>query len=146
VNIRKMTIEDYDQVYALWLSCRGMGLNDLDDSRAGIEKYLRRNPDTCFVAESGETVIGVIMTGHDGRRGYIHHTAVHPDHRGKNIGTRLVEAALAALRAEGINKVALVAFERNEGGNAFWEKQGFTARTDLVYRNRALAEMERIDT
>lgn len=146
MNIRKMTIEDYDQVYALWLSCRGMGLNDLDDSRAGIEKYLRRNPDTCFVAESGETVIGVIMTGHDGRRGYIHHTAVHPDHRGKNIGTRLVEAALAALRAEGINKVALVAFERNEGGNAFWEKQGFTARTDLVYRNRALVEMERIDT
>ena len=146
MNIRTMTIEDYESVYALWLSCKGMGLNDTDDSRDGIEKYLRRNPETCFVACKGEMITGVIMAGHDGRRGYIHHTAVHPDHRGQGIGTLLVNAALQALKAEGINKVALVAFERNISGNAFWEKQGFSAREDLVYRNRALVEMVRIDT
>lgn len=144
--IRKMIISDYDAVYALWLSCTGMGLNDLDDSREGIAKYLARNPETCFVAEEDGVIAGVIMTGHDGRRGYISHTAVHPDHRHKGIGSALVEAALAALKNEGIHKVALVAFSRNEGGNAFWEKMGFTLRTDLSYRNRTLTEMTRIDT
>jgi len=86
------------------------------------------------------------MAGHDGRRGFIHHTAVHPDHRGLGIGSRLVDAALCALKEEGISKAALVAFEHNAIGNAFWEKMGFTRRKDLVYRNRTLVQMERIDT
>lgn len=146
MRIRKMTIHDYDAVYALWLSCAGMGLNNLDDSREGIERYLRRNPDTCFIAVSGERIVGVILSGHDGRRGYIHHTAVHPDCRGQGIATALVNAALEALKGEGIHKAALVAFERNTVGNAFWEKMGFTVRDDLVYRNRTLVEMTRIDT
>lgn len=146
MTIRTMTIEDYDAVYALWLSCKGMGLNSIDDSREGIARYLRRNPVTCFVAEEAGAILGVILCGNDGRRGYIHHTAVSPDHRGQGIGSRLVDAALAALTREGITKVALVAFSRNEAGNAFWEKMGFTTRGDLVYRNRTLVQMERIDT
>ena len=144
--IRKMITEDYDRVYALWMSCAGMGLNNIDDSPEGIAKYLRRNPTTCFVAEENDSIIGVILTGHDGRRGYISHTAVHPDHRKEGIGRALVEAALAALSEEGISKVNLVAFTRNEAGNAFWEKMGFTLRTDLSYRNRTLVDMVRIDT
>ena len=145
MNIRKMTIADYDKVYALWLSCKGMGLNDLDDSRGGIERFLERNPDTCFVAEDGE-IVGVIMTGNDGRRGYIYPTAVSPGHRRKGIAKALVNAALNALNDIGINKTALVVFERNSDGNAFWESMGFTSRGDLVYRNKALTEMTRIDT
>ncbi|MBD5129509.1 MAG: GNAT family N-acetyltransferase [Ruminococcaceae bacterium] len=145
MNIRTMTIADYDKVYALWLSCKGMGLNDLDDSRGGIERFLERNPDTCFVAEDGE-IVGVIMIGNDGRRGYIYHTAVSPGHRRKGIAKALVDTALNALRELGINKTALVVFERNADGNAFWESMGFTSRGDLVYRNKALTEMTRIDT
>lgn len=146
MNIRKMTIDDYEKVYALWLSCRGMGLNDLDDSREGIERFLRRNPDSCFVADDCGDIVGVIIAGNDGRRGYIYHTAVSPERRHEGIATRLVDTALEALKALGINKAALVVFERNETGNAFWEKYGFGERTDLVYRNRALAELVRIDT
>ena len=146
MTIRTMTMEDYDAVYTLWLSCAGMGLNDLDDSPEGIARYLRRNPSTCFVAEKNARIVGVILSGHDGRRGFIHHTAVHPDCRGQGIGHRLVEAALSALKAEGIHKVALVVFDRNQTGNRFWEKEGFTAREDLVYRNRALTALRRIDT
>ena len=146
MNIRTMTIADYDKVYALWLSCKGMGLNDLDDSREGIERFLKRNPDTCFVAEDGGELVGVIMSGNDGRRGYIYHTAVSPDHRRKGIAKTLVNAALNALHDLGINKTALVVFERNSDGNAFWESIGFTSRGDLVYRNKALTEMTRIDT
>lgn len=143
--IRKMTIADYDSVYSLWLSCRGMGLNDLDDSREGIERFLMRNPDTCFVAEDGD-IVGVIIAGNDGRRGYIYHTAVREERRKEGIATALVEAALDGLKRCGINKAALVVFDRNTLGNSFWEKHGFTVRNDLVYRNRALTEIRRIDT
>ena len=144
--IKKLTIDDYDKMYALWLSCKGMGLNDTDDSREGIRRFLDRNPDTCFGAFEADMLIGVILAGNDGRRGFIYHTAVSPKHRGKGVGTALVNAALEALGRLGITKTALVVFGKNEGGNAFWEKQGFIVRDDLVYRNRALVEMVRIDT
>lgn len=146
MEIRKMTMDDYDEIYALWLSCPGMGLNNLDDSREGITKYLARNPDTCFVAAEQDRVMGAILTGHDGRRGYISHTAVSPACQRQGIGKQLVEAALNALAGQGIHKVNLVAFSRNEKGNAFWEKMGFTQRPDLIYRNRTLVDMVRIDT
>lgn len=144
--IRKMTIEDYDNVYKLWINTPGMGLNNIDDSRLGIEKYLRRNPETCFVAERDNTIIGVIMCGNDGRRGYIHHTAVAISERNKGVATALVDAAMDALQNEGISKVALVVFTKNELGNDFWEKRGFTKRDDLVYRNKLISELTRIDT
>lgn len=141
-----MTIADYEKVYALWLNTPNMGLNNLDDSREGIAKYLARNPNTCFVAEADGKIIGVILCGHDGRRGYIHHTAVAGDEQRQGVGTALVDAAMDALRGEGINKAALVVFGKNENGNTFWEKHGFTLRADLNYRNKAIAELTRIDT
>lgn len=143
-NYRIMTMDDYEAAYDLWLRC-GNGLNDKDDSREGIEKYLKRNPRTSFVASVDGRVVGVILCGHDGRRGIIQHACVSPEYRRLGIATELVNLALAALREEGINKVLLVAFKKNEKGNAFWESQGFTIRDDLHYRNKALAEMVRID-
>lgn len=145
-NIRVMTIEDYDRVYDLWMNTPGMGLNNIDDSREGIEKYIKRNPTSNFVAECDGKIIGVIIAGHDGRRGYIYHTAVLPDYRKYGIASRLVECAMDALEKEGINKVALLVFEKNEIGNAFWEKMGFSDRNDIVYRNKLIHELERIDT
>lgn len=145
-----MLLSDYEEIYSLWLSCKGMGLNNLDDSKIGIQKFLERNPETCFVAEekieNESKIVGVIMTGNDGRRGYIYHTAVNPSFRHQGIGKKLVEATLESLKTLGINKVALVVFERNETGNAFWEKLGFTKRTDIIYRNRTIVEMMRMDT
>ena len=138
-------MEDYEKVYQLWMSCAGMGLNNLDDSKEGIEKFLKRNPDTCFVAEDHE-IIGVILAGNDGRRGYIYHTAVHLDYRKKGIAVSLVDHVEKAMTELGIYKVALVVFDRNDTGNMFWEKQRFTVREDLIYRNKALAEIVRIDT
>ncbi len=146
MEIRKMTISDYDAVYELWMSCKNMGFNDVDDSREGIERFLRRNPDTCFVAVDEGRLVGVILGGHDGRRGFIHHAAVAGTHRRQGLGTRLVQACLEAMKAEQISKVALLVFKYNDDGNAFWEKQGFTVREDLNYRNMALRELVRIDT
>lgn len=146
MTIRIMTIEDYEGVYELWMSCAGMGLNNLDDSKEGIEKFLCRNPETCFIAEEDNGVVGVILAGNDGRRGYIYHTAVNPSLRNQGIGTALVQAAMEALHSLGINKVALVVFSKNVDGNTFWEKTGFTTRDDLIYRNKTITEMIRIDT
>jgi len=145
-NIRVMSINDYEQVYSLWINTEGMGLNNIDDSKEGIEKYLNRNPTTCFVAEQDEMIIGAIMSGHDGRRGYIHHTAVAQSFKKKGIGAKLVSAAMSALKREGITKIALVAFAENETGNLFWEKLGFTQRNDLVYRNKAIVDLVRLNT
>lgn len=144
--IRAMSIDDYDAVYRLWLNTPGMGLNTTDDSREGIARYLGRNPSTCFVADEQGEVVGVILSGHDGRRGYIHHTAVVGEQQRSGIGTALVERAMAALKQENIHKVALVVFSKNEKGNAFWERRGFSRRDDLVYRNRSISNLERIDT
>lgn len=146
MEIRKMTIDDYDDVYALWMSSKNMGFNDVDDSREGIDKYLRRNPDTSFVAFSGGELAGVILGGHDGRRGFIHHACVRETCRRQGIGTQLVQTCMDALKAEGISKVALLVFKYNETGNESWEAMGFTVREDLNYRNLALRELVRIDT
>ena len=146
LTFRLMTIEDYDGVYTRWRNTPGMGLNTTDDSREGIERYLRRNPTTSFVALWEDAIVGVILAGHDGRRGYIYHTAVLPAFRGRGIARQLVEQAMAALEREGIHKAALVVFARNALGNGFWESIGFSTREDLVYRNQNIHPLERIDT
>ena len=146
MKIRVMEISDYEKVYALWMSCKNMGFNNLDDSKEGIEKFLKRNPDTSFVAVEDDAVVGIVLAGHDGRRGYVYHMSVAENYRKQGIGTQLMSYCEAALKREGINKAALLVFNRNEAGNAFWEKQGFTVREDVAYRNKALAEIVRIDT
>jgi len=144
--IRIMTIDDYEQVYTLWINTPGMGLNNLDDSKEGIAKYLARNPNTCFVAEKNDRIIGAILSGHDGRRGSISHTVIAQSEQRQGIGGALVNAVMSAFKNEGIHKVNLVVFSKNENGNAFWEKHGFTTRNDLIYRNKAITDLTRIDT
>ena len=146
MQIRTMTIADYEKVYALWMSCKNMGFNDIDDSKEGISRFLERNPNTSFVAMENDELLGIILGGHDGRRGYIYHMSVAENHRKKGIGSSLVEKCLESFKNEKISKVALLVFKYNETGNAFWEKQGFILREDINYRNIGLRELVRIDT
>lgn len=148
MEISLFSMNDYDAVYELWRTTPGMGLNSIDDSRDGIARYLERNPATCFIAKDGRIVVGVILSGHDGRRGFIYHLAVAAEYRRRGIGQRLVERAVEALKAEGIAKVALVVMAKNELGNGFWERIGFHDRKDLVYRDKVITEkeMRRMDT
>ena len=138
MNIRLMTADDYDSVFALWNRTPGVGLNAIDDSREGISKYLRRNPSSCFVAMEEGRLAGSILSGHDGRRGVIYHMTVDIAYRRRGIGSALVTAAKNALRNEGITKILLVVMKSNDAGNSFWEALGFTTRDDLVYRNSSL--------
>ena len=146
MEIRKMTIQDYEKVYELWMSCKNMGFNDIDDSKEGISRFLERNPNTSFVAIENEKLIGIILGGHDGRRGYIYHLSVNENYRKNGIGSELVKNCLESFKLEKISKVALLVFKYNEVGNLFWEKQGFILREDINYRNVALRELVRLDT
>lgn len=140
IIVREMTIDDYDKVYALWTSIRGFGIRSLDDSREGVERFLRRNPTTSVVAEQNGRVVGAILCGHDGRRGCFYHVCVAENYRKHGIGDRMAQFAMQALRAEGINKVSLIAFKSNEAGNAFWRNVGWTERQDLNYYDFTLNE------
>lgn len=140
MNYRKIVIEDYDALFTLWKSIAGMGLRSLDDSRDGIAKFLRRNPETSFCAVDGEKLVGCILCGNDGRRGFIYHACVLPEYRKNGVGKQLVELALAALKKEGITKCALVCFSSNELRNGFWRSLGWEQRTDLNYFNMSIIE------
>ncbi len=139
-EIKHVTIDDYDAIYELWISSdqSRRALNPVDDSREGIERYLNRNPATCFAAVNDGKIIGVILTGHDGRRAIVHHLCVHPEYRHMGIASELVSRAEDALKQEGIQKIFGLVFKDNEPANAFWECQGYSLRTNLNYRNKSL--------
>ena len=133
VTVRSMQIEDYDQVYALWMTIHGFSIRTIDDSREGVERFLKRNPGISVVAEMDGRVVGAILCGHDGRRGCLYHVCVHEDDRMHGIGRAMVVHCMNALQQEGINKVSLIAFTKNDIGNAFWKQIGWTKREDLNY-------------
>ena len=140
IAIRLLTIDDYDQMFSLWNSTEQSkrALNPVDDSMEGIDRYIKRNPSPCFGAFLYEKLIGVVLSGHDGRRGIIHHMCVHPDFRRQGIASQLVDCAEKALHAEGIQKIFGVVFKDNYTANSFWEKKGYNLRTNLNYRNKSL--------
>ena len=133
VMIRPMKIEDYDEVFALWQTIEGFGIRSIDDSREGIGLFLRRNPTTSIVACTGGRIVGSILCGHDGRRGCFYHVCVQKESRRCGIGKQMAAAAMWALQKEHINKVNLIAYKRNEAGNAFWKCVGWDVRTDMNY-------------
>ena len=133
IIIRTMTIKDYAQIYSLWTKIKGFAMRSIDDSKEGVERFLRRNPDTSVVAVKGDKVVGAILCGHDGRRGCLYHVCVDPMYRKQGIGTQMVVFCMNALKKEQISKVSLIAFTQNDIGNAFWRKIGWTQRLDLNY-------------
>lgn len=129
--VREMTIEDFEQVHSLWMRIKGFAIRSIDDSKEGIERFLRRNPTTSAVAVEDNKIVGAILCGHDGRRGCFYHVCVDPDYRRRGIGKAMVGFCLDALREEKINGVTLIAFTQNDIGNAFWHHVGWAEREDL---------------
>lgn len=125
-----MSIADYDAAITLWTNADGVRLRDAD-SRDGIAKYLARNPGLSFIAESAGNIIGTIMAGHDGKRGYIQHLAVAAGHRRLGIGSTLVKLCLDALKQEGILKSHLMVLVENEAAQGFWSSLGWELRADI---------------
>lgn len=138
--IRTMTIEDFDQVHALWMTIKGFGIRSIDDSKEGVERFLKRNPTTSVVAEIDNKIVGSILCGHDGRRGCFYHVCVDEKYRRHGIGKAMVVYAMQVLKREKINKVSLIAFTVNDIGNAFWNTIEWTERKDLNYYEFVLNE------
>ncbi len=131
MHYRTMTINDYEAAIALWSESAGVRIRDAD-SREGIEKYLLRNPGLSFVAEVEGELVGTIMAGHDGKRGYVQHLSVADSHRRLGIATRLVSLCLEALEREGILKSHLMILPENEAAQTFWANQGWAYRSDIL--------------
>ena len=91
---------DYDKVYSLWKSIKGFGIRKVDDSRVGVEAFLKRNPTTSVVAEEGGDIVGAILCGHDGRYGYMYHVCVKEEYRRQGIGQKMVVFCMRALKEE----------------------------------------------
>jgi len=132
--IRDFTPADYKAVYTLWETTPGVGLRENEDSEAPVLKFLEKNPNTCFIAVEDEKIIGTILGGNDGKRGYIYHLAVAEKFRRRGIGKALVEKTIEALKNEGINGIKIFVFRDNESGNIFWEKLGFVENDLAVTR------------
>jgi ribosomal protein S18 acetylase RimI-like enzyme len=128
-------LADYEEVVALWQLTEGMGLSAAD-SKERIGVYLERNPGLSFVAKVSGEVVGAVLAGHDGRRGYLHHLAVRSDWRGRGLGRALVERCLEVLRQTGIDKCHLFVYRANQPGQDFWAHEGWKERLELVLMSK----------
>ena len=117
--IRPMTIDDYDEVFAMWQITTKRALSKADE-RSQIERYLRRNEGMSQVAVIDGKIVGTVLAGHDGRRGFIHHMAVMPEYRRRHIGHRLAEKAIENIAADGIDKTHIFCYQNNETGQKFF--------------------------
>ena len=139
-KIRQMTIDDYEEVYKLWQGIHGFGIRSIDDSKEGVDRFLKRNPGISTVAVADDKIVGAILCGHDGRRGCLYHVCVNEAYRKCEIGKSMAVSCMRALQAEHINKVNIIAFKSNELGNNFWKEEGWTFRDDLNYYDFTLNE------
>ncbi len=140
VIIRPMREADYEEVHSLWLTIQGFGIRSLDDSREDVYRFMERNPETSVVAVLEGRIVGSILCGSDGRQGTLYHVCVARELRRLGIGRQMVGYCMKVLRDMGINKVSLVAFTRNQVGNAFWRGIGWQKREDFYYYDFILNE------
>ncbi len=129
--IQEMSIQDYDEVRALWQESEGIELSEVD-SRKDITRFLERNPGLSFVARENEQIVGAVLCSHDGRRGYIDQLAVRKSHRRQGIGKGLVDRCLYNLMRSGIHRWHLFVLKDNQEAIAFWKKLGWAKRVELA--------------
>ena len=140
-KIEIMDIKDYKEIITLWKNSEGIGLNDFDDSKRGIKKFLERNPKTCFVVKDNKNgIIGTVMGGNDGRRGIIYHLFVKSEYRRNKIGKKLLEKVEKSLKKEGIKRMYLIVLKENKIGNIFWQNNGYIVRDFIKFRSKIISE------
>jgi ribosomal protein S18 acetylase RimI-like enzyme len=135
MTIREMAVADYDAVITVWRAAEGVTLRGVD-TRERIAEFLAANPGMSFVAVDGDTIVGAVLCGTDGRRGYLQHLAVAATHRRRGIGRSLAESCVEALRARGIDKCHLMVVSGNASAKMFWERLGWVERDDVILMSR----------
>lgn len=135
IALLPMTATDLPEVLELWAKTVGVGLNQSDNVPA-LCRFLARNPDLSRIAREDQILVAAVLCGHDGRRGFLYHLAVAPEHRRRGLGKELVERCLASLAAQGIQKCNALVYCHNASGRRFWEQMGFRTRDDLDFWQR----------
>jgi N-acetylglutamate synthase len=130
VEIREFIAADYDAAITVWRTASGVVLRDVD-AREPLNRYLSRNPGLSFVAVDGDVVVGAVLCGTDGRRGYLQHLAVSASYRRRAVGRRLAGACIEALARSGIDKCHLMVLSDNLAATEFWKSIGWTLRDDV---------------
>jgi putative acetyltransferase len=130
ITISQFTIDAYEEIISLWKDCEGIGLSDAD-SKESIQKQLDRNPGMSFVAYENNKLVGAVLCGHDGRRGYVHHLGVHQDYRRQGIARSLIIKCLSMLASVGIKKCHTFVFNSNNDGVNFWRNLDWSQRMDI---------------
>ena len=139
VALRPMSLADYPDVLDLWRRTEGLGLSEADGA-PGMANFFLRNPDLSPVALTPDGVlVGAVLCGHDGRRGWLYHLAVDAEHRKLGIAALLVDFCLERLAAHGIQKCSVLLFRDNVSGADFWEHMDWSERPDLRVFQKALA-------
>lgn len=128
--IRSMTIDDYEEVYALWQITTKRALSNAD-SKVNIKAYLDRNKGMSQVAVDNGKIVGTVLAGHDGRRGFIYHMAVLPQYRRHHIGRQLAQKAIEMISKDNIDKTHIYCYKDNFTGQNFWQSNGFEKREDI---------------
>lgn len=140
---REMTMADYPTVMAFWQGIGGIGLDLEDaDSPEGMTFFLASNPGLSLLAFRQEQLVGTVLCGHDGRRGYINHLAVSPYERGNGVGKELVNRILKKLAKIGIKKANLFVYDTNLSGLSFWEHLGWEIFPGLYLLSRSTEQPE----
>jgi ribosomal protein S18 acetylase RimI-like enzyme len=132
ILVRLMVIEDYEQIVNLWNCTHEVRIYSVSDSKQAVHRFLELNRETCFVADCDGQIVGTILGGFDGRRGYIYHLVVESEQRGRNIGSALVEKMKIAMKFKGVDKIHIfVPVHNSKSSVAFWESHGWQKRPDL---------------
>ena len=124
IATREFSISDYAAALELWQRVEGLEVAEGDD-KGGVAQFVARNPGLSRVAIDGSTVVGVVMCGHDGRRGYIYHLAVDPIYQGRRVGKRLMNECLDGLRRAGLKRALILVANDNPRGRKFWKRCGW---------------------
>ena len=131
--LRPMRPEDLDGAIRLWCQTEGVIIRNYDDSPEGIARFIKRNPKTSLVLDQQGEIVGTLLCGNDGRRGFIYHFVVRRDLRNRGLGTMMLNEVYRHLREDGIAKGGLVALTSNKLGLEFWKNRGWSRRDDLFY-------------
>ena len=130
MHIREMKIDDYNDIIAMFSETPGVTVREADSKNA-TGTYLNRNQGLSFVATVDSRVIGCVMCGHDGRRGYLQHLVVMAGNRKQGVGEKLFTACIDALKEIGINKTHIFVFKTNGLANNYWINKGWNLREDI---------------
>lgn len=135
MHIRSFAINDEQAVIDLWTNC-GL-VRPWNNPHLDIARKLSEQPELFLVVEVDGKVVGSVMAGYDGHRGWIYYLAVDPDQRGNSYGRALVDAAEQLLLQRGCPKVNLMIRNGNERVQAFYRQLGYST-DEVVTMSRRL--------